>query len=378
VSKILVVIPNLEYSGAARQLCLLATGLAGTTCEIRVCTLGAAGPVAETLRTAGITVDELGWRRWIELKPFWRFRQLMKRFAPDIVHVWRMSSLRVVRILGAGRSRMLASAAWPMRKRPGLPGALDRKAFQRAEYVVATSSAEVERCMRLGLPAEKVVLIPPGVRSAAMQKGAEKTLRQVLHLNDAIRLILCVGPLEHDKGYLEAIWAFDILSYLYDNLHLVVVGGGPYRERMERFVHDIQCAGRVHFIGPQPEAARLLSEADIVWVPSRASGGVNVALEAMAAGRPVVASAPAGLTEIIRDGETGFLVPLGDKAALARQTRLLIEDQERAQRMGASGRQHVLSQFSVASLIEQYAKLYERLAAVSPVQSTKTNRTGGI
>src|SRR5262249_36862376 len=140
--------------------------------------------------------------------------------------------------------------------------------------------------------------------------------------------IACVGPLEPHKGFRDAIWALDILHFLYDDLHLLVIGQGSDRPRLEEFARVAGVQDRVHFLGAQAEVAALLAEADLVWVPSHAEGGVNAALEAMAAGRPVVAAQLPGLAEVVRDGETGLLFPPADRAGLARQTRRLLDDPE--------------------------------------------------
>jgi glycosyltransferase involved in cell wall biosynthesis len=95
-----------------------------------------------------------------------------------------------------------------------------------------------------------------------------------------------------------------------------------------------------------------------VWLPSRADRGATSALEAMAAGRPVVASRWPGLAEVVADGETGVLVPPGDKAALARETRLLLDDSERRRRMGEAGQRRAADRFSVGAMVGAFESLY--------------------
>jgi glycosyltransferase involved in cell wall biosynthesis len=118
----------------------------------------------------------------------------------------------------------------------------------------------------------------------------------------------------------------------------------------------------VHFLGRVPRVEPYLARAAVVWVPSRTPGGVCVALEAMAAGRPVVATRLPELEEIIRDGESGYLVPPGDKASLARQTRFLLDDPESGRRLGAAAKKRVAAHFSAAHMVEQLAGIYEQIA----------------
>jgi glycosyltransferase involved in cell wall biosynthesis len=172
------------------------------------------------------------------------------------------------------------------------------------------------------------------------------------------RQILCIGPIERPKGFQDAVWAFDILHCLFDDLRLVFAGDGPDRSRVEEFAKAVRVWRNVQFTGHCLDLTPLLQRAAVVWVPGR-KGGVGAALEAMAAGRPIVASHIPELAEIVVDGETGYLVPTGDKAALARQTRLLLEDAALARRLGEAGQRRAVKEFSVARLVEQCARQYE-------------------
>jgi glycosyltransferase involved in cell wall biosynthesis len=138
---------------------------------------------------------------------------------------------------------------------------------------------------------------------------------------------------------------------------------------LKGFIEVIQGAGQVHLVGPQPDATRLLSEADIVWTPSWSEGGANVVLEAMAAGRPVVASSCGSLPEIIVDGTTGFLIPTEDKAALARQTRVLLDDPGLGNRMGEAGRQRTLKNYRVVDLAGRFGEIYKAVTSSSHRES---------
>jgi glycosyltransferase involved in cell wall biosynthesis len=155
----------------------------------------------------------------------------------------------------------------------------------------------------------------------------------------------------------------DILKYVYDNLHLVLIGDGPERQALERFAHSIRVNDRVHFLGELDNASAILSQAQVVWVPSVARGGSNVALEAMAAGRPVVAGRVPELAEIVVDGETGFVVSSGDKVALARRTRMLLADSDLRERLGRAGQERARRDYSVAALVRAYAGFYQAAVA---------------
>jgi glycosyltransferase involved in cell wall biosynthesis len=255
--------------------------------------------------------------------------------------------------LGGGWApgRLLVSAALPP---VGAPAALDRRLLRRAGGVIAFGEAEAPRYRRQGVPAERITVVSRAI------KGCEPAPEpaQVPGVHDGLRVLLGVGPLELHKGFREAVWAFDILHHLYPDVHLVLAGGGSDRPRVEQFARAIGVMPQVHFTGPCPSTAALLQRAEIAWVPSLRGGGACAALEAMAAGRPVVATRLPALGEVVVDGETGFLVAPDDKAALARQTRLLLDDEECRRRFGAAGRRRALEHFSVPRLAEACARLY--------------------
>jgi glycosyltransferase involved in cell wall biosynthesis len=254
----------------------------------------------------------------------------------------------------AGEARLIVSGWTAARAQR-----LDRWVLRSGDCrIVAGGPVEAERYRQAGLPGARIVQVPPGVPMPARRAEDDDAVRAALGLPAEVRLLAGVGPLEPARGLYDAVWALDILKYIYKNVHLVLVGRGSDRARLERFARSLDVTGQVHFVGVRPDVARILGLAEIVWVPARSAGGVNAALEAMAAGRPVVACRLPGLAEVIRDGETGFLHPAGDKAALARQTRQLLDDADLRERMGRAGRERAATCFSVEAMVRRYAELY--------------------
>jgi glycosyltransferase involved in cell wall biosynthesis len=356
---ILCVIPRLAYGGAATQLTLLSTGLPRDRFQVRVCVLGPDGPLSRPLREAGLAVDALGWKRALDLPALGRLRQLVQASQPDVLHYWGWSFRLAGLAAGRGRCRIVVSAPFrPCAGRPA-PGGLDRRLLGRADCIVARGPAEGERFQRLGLAAAKITLAPPGV--AVEQQTKTPLSRPRIggkELPETAPFILGVGPLEPLKGFHDAVWAMGILKYLYPDLHLVLAGDGPDRERLSAFARATQVADRIHLVGPQQDLAALRAHSTAVWVPSRNECGRQSALEAMAAGRPVVASRLPALAEIVADGVTGFLIAPGDKVALARQTRLLVDDTDLGRRLGGAGRRRAAEHFGIAQMVERYVSIY--------------------
>jgi glycosyltransferase involved in cell wall biosynthesis len=351
VIKLLHLVSTLDYSGAARTVTTLATELPRHTFEVRVTALGDDAPWAESLREAGVLVDVLGWRRAVDVRPILSLRRVLQAYQPQVIHAWSAQALRILALIGRGpATRLVVSHLL----RPGhLLGLVDRILSRRADWVVAFSGAEAEHYRANRVAVEKVVTVQPGVRAFA--KADSGTSEYPLPTG---RILLCIGPLEMHKGFRDAIWALDILHFLYEDLHLVLAGNGSDRSRLATFAQTVGASPRVHFLGHVDQVAPLLRRAAVVWVPTHNQGGTYAALEAMAAGRAVVATRTGGLDEIVVDGITGFLIKPGDKAGLARVTRLLLDDRALAARLGEAGRQRVCEPFTAARMAQQCERLY--------------------
>jgi glycosyltransferase involved in cell wall biosynthesis len=208
-----------------------------------------------------------------------------------------------------------------------------------------------------GLPGEKITIIPPGILTTDHWPLTTDHLPLTTHHSP---LIVCAGKLEPHKGYRDAIWALDIVSFLYSDIHLALAGQGPDRQRLENFARRNKISPRISFLGPCADMPGLLAGATVVWVPSLADAGLSIALEAMAAGKPVIATNVPGLREIITDGRTGFLIPPGDKVAVARRTCELLRNSDLTRNMGEAARTHVQG-FSAKRFVERNMVLYREL-----------------
>jgi glycosyltransferase involved in cell wall biosynthesis len=359
VIKLLYLVTTLDYNGAARMVTTLASELPRDKFEVRVTVLGAEAPWFETLRRAGVAVDVLGWTRALDVRPLVALRRVLHSFSSNVIHAWSPKALRTLALIGrSATTRLVVSDLL----QPGKPLALaDRLLAQKADAVLAFSNAEAQRYRASGVAEGQVVSVEPGVNP--LPDDDSGTSWPPLPTG---RVLLGIGPLEMHKGYRDAIWALDILHYLYADLQLVLAGNGSDHTRLAQFARSVGAAARVHFLGRVRSVGPLLQRAAVVWVPSRNEGGTCAALEAMAAGRPVVATRTGGLDEVVVDGITGFIIKPGDKAGLARQTRLLLDDLALAARLGEAGRQRVREHFNAARMAQQCERLYAGTTHADP------------
>ena len=347
--KVLHLIPSLNFSGVGRQLALLCHGLpAGKS---QVCVLGRDASGISLLDKPSTPVHILGQSRRLDLVALWKLRRLVRSFQPHVIHAWGLGAVRSLAIAGQGKSRLLVGA--PLTAQPLTM--LDRWLLNRADRIVVRGQAEAKRCALAGLHGHQIAVVPPGIDRGFFEQKASPLGSKTL----PARRVICAGNLESHKGYCDAIWALDILHFLFPDIQLDLAGTGPDRDRLETFARRNRIAAG--FLGRCGDMPALLNQAGVVWVPSHGNCGVQSALEAMAAGKPVIATDRPSLREIITDGQTGFLIQPGDKIALARRTRELFRNADLPRQMGEAGQRRAAT-FSAEKFVARTLDLYQELA----------------
>lgn len=186
----------------------------------------------------------------------------------------------------------------------------------------------------------------------------EKFLAEQLLPADA-KLIAVAGPLVRSQQIDEAIWHFELIRTLDENVRLMIFGDGPDRHRLERFTRLTSEPSAVRFLGYRRDFRELLSHVDIFWHTAEASEALpQSVLEAMAAGLPVVVNETANCRKIVDHGNTGYLVPGNGRAVFARYTRNLFEDLDHAREVGMSAIVDIAERFSVDDTLDEYARRY--------------------
>jgi len=184
------------------------------------------------------------------------------------------------------------------------------------------------------------------LRSQLAPNG-EKLLMHVSNFRPVKRIGDCVRTLAQMRGRVKA--------------RLVMCGDGPERAGAETLAKDYGVADDVLFVGQVPNIADYLSVADLLLLPSETESFGLAALEAMACETPVIATRVGGLPEVVRDGETGYLVEVGDTRTIAERAVEILSDEKKQREMGARGRAWAVERFNTEIVIPQYEKLYERV-----------------
>jgi D-inositol-3-phosphate glycosyltransferase len=256
----------------------------------------------------------------------------------------------------------------------------ERRLLREADRIVAATQAELAQFQWLyQVDTSRVVVIPPGVDTARFYPIHPDEAKEFVGIPAGNRLILFVGRIEPLKGIDTLLEAMSLLEREHwmtsCTLCLAVVGGDPdvspgqMTEEMKRLQDLREKLGLdqlVTFLGrrDQDTLPYYYSAAEAVVVPSHYESFGLVALEAMACGTPVVASETGGLVFLVRDGETGFHVPVGDAPALAEKIRILIRDGDLRARLGRQARAYA-QRFDWPIIADRIVELYKSLAPVA-------------
>jgi len=333
--------------------------------------LAAVGPFRAARYAAYLALHpQLGSRREVLLNTLW-YRHFLAEVRPDVIHVQhpleRCSYVRLVQQLEGWRLPLIVTAH-------SLFGEHDARTIETrmapnlraADRVIAVSGHIADQAVELGVERSRLRVIRSGVDIDRFRPRDRASARRRLGVAESTRLMLFVGNLEPRKQVDVLIRAVVEVRRRIPAAELVIVGSGEsagvldQTEALLRLTRNLDLLAAVHFVGRVDEQ-RLLdyyAAADVFALPSSSEAQGIVALEAMACGLPVVATAVGGLLETVDDGRTGHLVPSGDVAALAEGVLALLENEPYRQEIAANARMAVEQDFSwphaVAATIEVY------------------------
>ncbi len=239
--------------------------------------------------------------------------------------------------------------------------------FRAATRVIANSDAVAASLQRDDrLARHRVVVVPNFVDDAAFAAPAahvrQAWVRELDLEPDAV-LVGIVASLLPIKDHATLLRAVAALVPEWPTLRLVIVGQGPELERLRALTNELGIAPAVRFAGLRPQVPSFHFLFDISVLSSVSEGFPNSLVEAMAAGRPIVATDVGGVREAVRHGENGMLVAPADPAAFADALRGLLRDADLRRRMGAAGAQRAREEFHAATVVASLERLYERLLA---------------
>ena len=247
---------------------------------------------------------------------------------------------------------------------------LQRQAYRCATKVVANSAAARGILLEEGVAAESIAVIPNGVDVAAFRLKPEATPPR--------RIVITVANLRAEKSHETLIAAADLLAADFPDVEFQIVGDGPQRAVLEALVRSRRLENRISFFGHREDVGRLLSEASIFVLPSRSEAFPNGAIEAMAAGLPVVASAVGGLLDLIEHGRTGLLVEPENPTALADALQGLLANPAAGAQIGEYARAHVQQRYAFERMVKAFEDLYLAGVPARSLSGARRAQAAGI
>jgi len=307
------------WRGGQNQVRLLARELARSPDVDQRLVTRRGSELARRAATDGVRVREVPWTMGLDPRAGWRLVVEALEFRPDVIHahdghavglaVW---ARRCLAWLGVGSvPRVVAThrVVFPVRS---------RSALFRADLVIVISEAVKSLLVAAGVPAAAIRVIPSGVDPDEVRRAAAAHcgIRAKLGLPEGTPLAVNVAALEAAKDQATLLRAAAVARRARPDLHWVIAGEGGLRPALEAEIRALGVGDRVHLPGYSDRPEALLAEADVCVMSSRAEGLGSVVLEALALGKPVVATRVGGLPEVV---PAEWLVPVGDDETLARK-----------------------------------------------------------
>jgi glycosyltransferase involved in cell wall biosynthesis len=362
-ARVCLLIGQLGLGGSEKQVVLLAEGLLARGIDTRVLLLFKGGPREDALRAAGVPVVYLGFVADIRpsmvpanIRAFVRLVLHLRRFRPDVLHAFLFHSyvtaapaarLAGIRVLVAGRRSL---GDFKRGRRVLL--AAERLATRMTDLLVANAEAVATDTLRHErVRPDKITTVYNGLPDSAFEPAVPAALAT------AAPLILCIANLNPDKGHRFLLEAVARLRDRQRTCTLALVGDGRERRALED--QAARLAIDVRFLGHRTDIESLLARADVVALPSLHEGMSNAVMEAMAAGRPVVATDVGGTGELL-DGR-GILVPPSDSGALADGLAQVLGDAALAARLSARARDWSLEHLHVDAMVDRHVHIYREL-----------------
>jgi len=387
--KVLRVIARLNVGGPALHVAYLVEGLADRGYETTLVAGSLArgeesmAHVAESRNARIVTIPHL--HREIspleDARAIVRLAQLIREERPQILHTHTAKAGAVGRI-----AALLAGSARPPIVVHTFHGhvlrgyfsplttlgfrTLERWLARVTTRLIAVSPEVRDDLVRLGVgPKEKFAVIRLGIELGERVGGDEETRRETrrqLGVGPDAFVVGWVGRMTAVKRTDDVVRSFRELLDRDVDAYLCLVGDGPDRPRLERLAHELGIVKRCLFVGYQDDVAPYYEAIDVLLLPSVNEGTPVSVIEALAAGRPAVATRVGGVPDVVRDGVDGHLVEVGDASTLGERLAELARDPSRREEMGQEGRSRVIERYAVSRLVDDIDALYRELLAAAP------------
>ena len=356
-------ITELDPGGAERALVQLVLSLNRDEWDPYVICLGPRGYFAEVLESANVPVICMNARGMFSLpRVLFRLTRELRRLRPALVQTFLFHANILGRIAARLTGiRTVVSGLRVAEHRSRWYGRIDRWTNGLVACNVCVSQGVADFSEReAGLSRNKLVVIPNAVDFERFARAAPADLTQ-FGIPAGSRVFISIGRLDRQKGIDVLLDAVTLLNPLADDVQFLIVGDGPESSRLRAQADRNVLAAQIHFANRRDDVPELLAASTALILPSRWEGMPNVVLEAMAAGRPVIATNVEGIAELVQDGVTGLVVSPEQPTELAVAIRRILAKPGLLSRAGVDSQSIVKSFFTTTAVATSYVKLYRRL-----------------
>lgn len=349
------------WQGGQRQLFDLVVGLRERGDRVTL-VAHPGGPLFRRMQE-GTDVVGLAPKGDVDIAAAWRLSRVLKSVQPDVVHAHDSHGVA-----------MAATAIAILSPATHLPLVITRRSefrperttfskwkYSQVDAFVATNGSVRQRLLAEGVPSARVAVIPPGVDVERIGRVDAANLHAELFLPTHAPIVGNVAVLDPQKGHHHLIAAAGLVLRDVPDTRFVIMGDGPLRATLARDVHSRHLDRHIFLPGFHTDIARHLKGFDVYVSAALHVTGSLALIEAMAASRPIVATAVGHVPDLIEDGVTGLLVPPKDDAALAAAITRLLKDEPLRRAMGARASARAREQFSLERTVEDTTALYQRL-----------------
>jgi glycosyltransferase involved in cell wall biosynthesis len=355
------------WRGGQNQVLLTVNGLR----EIGHRSALVAHPDGELRRRAaeGLDLVPIAPRTEVDLTAAWKLARVVKRLEPDVIHAHdphgvAMSSLALSLGSAATKSGRAPALIASRRVDFHLKGnSLSRWKHRQVDCFIAASEAIRKILLSDGVGSDRVVTVHEGIDVDRIEATAPVDVHQVFWLPHHAPVVGNIAALVPHKGHRHLIEAAHLVVQEIPDARFVILGEGDLREQLERQVREHHLEKHVLLPGFRTDVIGCAKTFDVFAMSSVTEGLGTSLLDAMACGKPVVATTAGGIPEVVGDGETGLLVPPRDHAAMARAIVTLLNDAGARARMGAAGLARVRERFTVERMVAATAQVYQRAAS---------------
>ena len=359
--RLLFIAPNLALGGAERQWALLIPELARRGHTVEVITLDGRGPFFEDLVRANIAMRCLEVRSRFDLIRL--SRSLRNGVAADVI-ISRGPSAQVTgHALAAVCGARHLTTEHSMRSSRRDQAALVRLVATRAHCVIGVAAAQVPALIARGYRAERIAIIWNGLGANDVTPTRDpRAVRQELGIAEQDFLVLMAAGLRPEKRvevFLHAVAAARVKN---PRIRGILAGGGPGLEALRDESRRVAGIGLLP-LGARNDVPDLIHAADAVCLTSETEALPMILLEAMAVGRPTIATDVGGVSEVVEDGRTGILVPPGDVRAVAAAICTLADNRDLAKAFGEAGQRRQRKLFAAERMVDEYEREFLNLIA---------------